>query len=808
MKTFLRKSRIFAIVFVIANLFFSSAAFGQETVTEPTVTLDQTDLDYAPGETVYITGTGWKPGELVTLEVDNLTNPDVDCGVYNPGPHELWTTVADGNGNFAASWYVNDCELGANLMLEAYGKESGFTFEIFFTDATWTLGLSSNTFCGGETKNITFTITQTNNANPRNQSFSISVPSGFTISSPSTPSISGKSWSSSSINATTVCLAANNPGNINELVNNNVLTFSANVTAPNVAGSFVLSGNGTGSQTCSTSGGQAIANPPSFAVSGSSGIDESYAILNINGATTFYDLKATTGNADFQGNSFGIFNSSQTFQLKGAQQKIFKCGTRDITNGTLYYRIYPSASPSGLFSTNSMGYVSGSTSGSCTNQIWEQSGSNTNILNGLCDGNYTIEVYTAANYTGCGSGEHLANNEGANYKATFTVKNDDRSGIYQSAIILKPNGGGDTYYDLQVNTPNNDFTGSIGSFCQTGSLIVAGAENKVFKCSPNDITGNSLRYRVYSGSPIGSFQTVGLGHASDDGASVCGGLNQTWRSTSNPTNILTGLAPGTYTLEVYTEAAYSSNGICAGTHYSNNGGANYKATFTVLAAPIITTTYSNITVNNDVGQCGAAVSYAAAAATGSPTPEITYSTASGSLFPVGITTVTVTATNSCGVDTKTFTVTVTDNQIPVITSNGNKNVNNDSNVCGATVLVSATATDNCNVGIPTGVRSDALALTAVYPIGTTTITWNVSDSNANAATAVIQNITVEDNVAPVAIAQAVTVQLDNLGAGSVNATQVDNGSNDACGIQSLSVSPNTFTCANVGANTVTLTVTD
>ncbi len=137
MKKILRKSRIFAIVVVIANLFFSMAAFGQE----PTVTLDQADLDYAPGETVYITGTGWKPGEIVTLEIDNLTTPEVDCGVYNPGPHELWTTVADGNGNFSASWYVNDCELNSSLFLEAYGGESGFTFEIFFTDAGPTSGI-------------------------------------------------------------------------------------------------------------------------------------------------------------------------------------------------------------------------------------------------------------------------------------------------------------------------------------------------------------------------------------------------------------------------------------------------------------------------------------------------------------------------------------------------------------------------------------------------------------------------------------------------------------------------------------------
>ena len=33
-----------------------------------TLTLDQADLDYAPGETVYITGTGWAAGEEVILQ--------------------------------------------------------------------------------------------------------------------------------------------------------------------------------------------------------------------------------------------------------------------------------------------------------------------------------------------------------------------------------------------------------------------------------------------------------------------------------------------------------------------------------------------------------------------------------------------------------------------------------------------------------------------------------------------------------------------------------------------------------------------
>src|SRR5207249_5042613 len=66
----------------------------------------------------------------------------------------------------------------------------------------------------------------------------------------------------------------------------------------------------------------------------------------------------------------------------------------------------------------------------------------------------------------------------------------------------------------------------------------------------------------------------------------------------------------------------------------------------------------------------------------------------------------------------------------------------------------------------------------------------------------------EDKVKPVAVCQDITVQLDASGNAGITATQINNGSSDACGIASMSVSPNTFTCANVGPNLVTLTVTD
>jgi DICT domain-containing protein len=182
------------------------------------------------------------------------------------------------------------------------------------------------------------------------------------------------------------------------------------------------------------------------------------------------------------------------------------------------------------------------------------------------------------------------------------------------------------------------------------------------------------------------------------------------------------------------------------------------------------------------------------------------------VFPItsqGTTVVTWTYDDQNGnTSTQVQDVVIKDVTAPVVVANGDKNVNTDVDTCGATVVVSATATDNCTVGLPTGVRSDALALTAAYPVGTTTIAWNVTDANNNNALAVTQTIVVTDIQKPVTITKNITVQLDALGTASIVAADINNGSTDACGISLLALDKTSFTCANVGVNTVTLKVTD
>ena len=259
-------------------------------------------------------------------------------------------------------------------------------------------------------------------------------------------------------------------------------------------------------------------------------------------------------------------------------------------------------------------------------------------------------------------------------------------------------------------------------------------------------------------------------------------------------------------------------GTTTNTFTATDGSGNMSTTsFDVVVTdnqlPIIASN-GDINVNTDVDTCGATVVVSATATdnctVGLPTGVRSDSLALDALYPVGTTTITwnVTDANSNAAVEVIQTVVVADNQLPVIVSNGDKNVNTDLDTCGATVVVSATATDNCTVGLPTGVRSDGLALDALYPVGTTTIAWNVTDANNNNAVAVTQTIVVTDIQKPVAITKNITVQLNAAGNATITPADVNNGSTDACGIATLVLDKTSFSCANVGSNTVILTVTD
>ena len=238
---------------------------------------------------------------------------------------------------------------------------------------------------------------------------------------------------------------------------------------------------------------------------------------------------------------------------------------------------------------------------------------------------------------------------------------------------------------------------------------------------------------------------------------------------------------------------------------NNNNSSSCTATVTVQdnLPPIVTCT--NITIQLDA--TGSATISTGDVGGGSDNCGLGVENASPASFNclnVGGNTVTYTVidvngnSNSC-----TSTVTVQDNIAPTALC---KNIT--VSLSGSSVSISAGdidngSNDNCGVD---ALSAGPTTFTCAN-IGPNTVTLTVTDVNGNASTCV-STVTVQDNTAPTAICQDLTVQLDAAGDAGITASQVDNGSSDACGIASLAVSPSSFNCGNVGSNTVTLTVTD
>jgi hypothetical protein len=181
---------------------------------------------------------------------------------------------------------------------------------------------------------------------------------------------------------------------------------------------------------------------------GAAGMFDQFVFTTTDGTSpqTFYDIGAATGNADFQGNNLGSFTVGTDFYL-GGQQRTYKDNSTDVTSSSISWRVY-SGAPSGSFATVAMPFQFNT--GVSNDQQWggDSQGSNsnpieisTNILSGLTNGNYTLEVFTQITTNGVNEAGTVFNNVGgSNYKATFTVVPEPASatmGILGAALLLR-----------------------------------------------------------------------------------------------------------------------------------------------------------------------------------------------------------------------------------------------------------------------------------------------------------------------------------------------------------------------------------
>ena len=170
----------------------------------------------------------------------------------------------------------------------------------------------------------------------------------------------------------------------------------------------------------------------------------------------------------------------------------------------------------------------------------------------------------------------------------------------------------------------------------------------------------------------------------------------------------------------------------------------------------------------------------------------------------GANTVILKATDIFGISsTATAIVTVQEKIAPIVKL---KNISLPLNQSGTALIsfenIDNGTSDNC------GIKTCVLDKTQFYcsNIGANTVKVTVTDGSGNVATATCI-VTIVDNIAPLAQAKDITASLIN-GSYTLLAATINNASSDNCGIKTMTVSPSTFNCSQIGVHTITLTVTD
>ena len=177
------------------------------------------------------------------------------------------------------------------------------------------------------------------------------------------------------------------------------------------------------------------------------------------------------------------------------------------------------------------------------------------------------------------------------------------------------------------------------------------------------------------------------------------------------------------------------------------------------------------------------------------------------------------AVDACGnTSSLSQTVTVSDTNKPFITYPNSLIRNTDPGSCDATINgLSLKSTDirDCADFQYLTITNDSPYATSgggdasgTYPLGITTVRFTVTDPTGNFRIHSV-SIEVKDVETPnMNCEDDFSIVLTSAGTASISVLNIDEGSNDACGLNSLSINPTTFDCTDVGLQTVTLTGID
>ncbi|MEO6039714.1 MAG: T9SS type A sorting domain-containing protein, partial [Saprospiraceae bacterium] len=119
-------------------------------------------------------------------------------------------------------------------------------------------------------------------------------------------------------------------------------------------------------------------------------------------------------------------------------------------------------------------------------------------------------------------------------------------------------------------------------------------------------------------------------------------------------------------------------------------------------------------------------------------------------------------------------------------------------------FVNNNSTDNCSYTMLLTPAAFSCANVGVNPV-----TLQITDAGGNVATCTAK-VTVKDLTAPIALCKNPVIYLDDNGQATLPAAQVNNGSSDACGIATMSISQTQFNCSELQGSpwNITLNLVD
>ncbi|MDX2174962.1 MAG: hypothetical protein SF028_00670 [Candidatus Sumerlaeia bacterium] len=391
--------------------------------------------------------------------------------------------------------------------------------------------------------------------------------------------------------------------------------------------------------------------------------------------------------------------------------------------------------------------------------------------------------------------------------ATVTVEDSSAPTVVTQdvTVVLDGSGNGSTTA-AAVNNGSSDNCAIDTLALDTTAFTCADVGGNTVTLTVTDVNGNSATATATVTVQDNTAPTVvaqdvtvvldGSGNASTSAAAVDNG------SSDN-----CGIASLSLDTTAFTCADLGGNTVTLTVTDVNGNSATATATVTVQDNTAPTAIAQDVTVMLDGSGNGSTT--AGAVNNGSSDncgiDSLVLSQTAFTCADVGPVVVTLTAADAAGnTATATATVTVEDNTAPtVVTQDVTVVLDGSGNGSTTAAAVNNGSSDNCAIDT---LALDTTAFTCA-DVGGNTVTLTVTDVNGNSATATA-TVTVEDNIAPTAVAQDVTVTLDGSGNASTTAAAVDNGSSDNCAVDTLALDTTDFTCADLGGNTVTLTVTD